>query len=564
MIKLATVFSGIGAVEHALNRMDIDFKIIFACDNGDIDVLSKKVNVNMDQINIELKHLESKIKDVHFSHDDSYENQIISMFDLAKLEYEDIKTIIDASLVFDYDNIIRNMLNSILNSHNLKNYKLNQYTQLLNSLESSCSTTQKKLILFNTIFRFINDFKKDNNLKDLGKKNIEFSSSFNINWSYFNNSLKLLYDFFEKEECNNIIRRVKNLSQNVGQLYGKINSLYQLNKLKNIKSYRNKKKFIDNLYRGNERRNKVKISYMENYDCSNEHFHWDARFLDGKQYCNQVDLFVGGSPCQSFSIMGKEKGLNDTRGTLFYEYARLINEIKPKTFIYENVRAVLTNDCGETWKKMKSVFEQLGYKIFFTNNGKPSVLNSKDYGIPQNRQRLFVVGFRDDLKLEKDFEFPKPIPLIKTMQDFLLENLPNGCFLPKKDITDLDVYNFNKSSDIQCLEKYFLSDKIKKTILSTGTKKFYSEPETDLKIARPLVSTMHKMHRACQDNYVTTNGKLRRLTPRECLRLMGFSDNWKIVVSDTSIYKQAGNSIVVDILIHIIDEIIKCYPSLIE
>ena len=105
---------------------------------------------------------------------------------------------------------------------------------------------------------------------------------------------------------------------------------------------------------------------------------------------------------------------------------------------------------------------------------------------------------------------------------------------------------------------------MEKYVLSTGTKNFYSKPKTDLEIARPLLTTMHKMHRAGVDNYVTTDGRLRKLTPRECLRLMGFSDNFKIVVSDTAMYQQAGNSIVVDVLIHIMEEIIKCYPNLKE
>lgn len=98
--------------------------------------------------------------------------------------------------------------------------------------------------------------------------------------------------------------------------------------------------------------------------------------------------------------------------------------------------------------------------------------------------------------------------------------------------------------------------------MSTGTKNFYSKPKTDLEVARPLLTTMHKMHRAGVDNYVTTDGRLRKLTPRECLRLMGFSDSFKIVVSDTSMYQQAGNSIVVDVLIHIMEQILKSYPEL--
>ena len=101
-------------------------------------------------------------------------------------------------------------------------------------------------------------------------------------------------------------------------------------------------------------------------------------------------------------------------------------------------------------------------------------------------------------------------------------------------------------------EKYFLSDKVAKYVMATGTKKFYSKPETDLSIARPLLATMAKMHRAGVDNYITRSGRIRKLTPRECLRLMGFDDSFKIVVSDTQMYRQAGNSIVVNVLMNVL------------
>lgn len=308
-------------------------------------------------------------------------------------------------------------------------------------------------------------------------------------------------------------------------------------------------------------------------------------FLDGTQYRGKVDLFVGGSPCQSFSLVGKQRGLDDTRGTLFYEYARLIDEIKPKVFIYENVKAVTSHDGGKTWKKMQEVFNELGYAFSW------DVLNAKNYGIPQNRERLFVVGIRNDILLNEQFVFPEPIPLTKTMKDFLIDNAPGGYFLPKKGVEfvtleknlskkftqiDGDIQlcqkknqQFNWHGDfvfqseeeaekkgIPDLEKYFLSEKVRKYVLSSGTKNFYSKPAVDLDIARPLLTTMHKMHRAGVDNYVTTQGRLRKLTPRECLRLMGFSDSFKIVVSDTSMYQQAGNSIVVDVLISIMTSII--------
>ena len=382
-------------------------------------------------------------------------------------------------------------------------------------------------------------------------------------------------------------------------LHEKINSFYTLKELADIEDYSEKKKYVDALYKGKEKQNKVKQSYMANYDLPEEHFHWNVAFLDGKQYEGKVDLFVGGSPCQSFSLVGKQRGLEDTRGTLFYEYARLVKEIQPKVFIYENVKAILSNDDGKTWEKMKEVFADLGYKVFYTMDGKPSVLNAKNYGIPQNRERMFVVGFRGDIELVNEFEFPRPIPLEKTMQDFLVDNVSGAYYLPKKGVDfvtseknlskkftqiDGDIalcqkknQQFNWHGDfifveenkdmeetMDELEKYFLSEKVEKYVMSTGTKNFYSRPKTDLEVARPLLTTMHKMHRAGVDNYVHTNGRLRKLTPRECLRLMGFCDSFKIVVSDTAMYQQAGNSIVVDVLIHLLNSIIRSYPEIVK
>lgn len=558
MIKLATVFSGIGAVEHALNRMDIDAEIVFACDNGDIDIFSKKVNVDMDQINDELIILKSIIQDMDFSEDDSYELQLLNMLNLAEEEYGLLKEILDNLNIDDRINVVITILRNIIDSAELNKSRLDLFNGFINDFNSDYSLTEKKLILLQAILKLINDYKRENSVDDLGKDDVEFVSQYNIDWNSFGKLLKDMYDFLEGNNGRRLINRVRNLSQRVSQLYGKIDSLNHLNKINQLDDYSEKKKYVDELYKGNERRNKVKTSYMANYTCPKEHYHWDVTFLDGTQYRDKIDLFVGGSPCQSFSSLGKKRGLSDTRGTLFYEYARLVDEIQPKVFIYENVRAVLSNDCGRTWEKMKEVFEQLGYNIFFTHEGKPSVLNAADYGIPQSRNRIFVVGFRSDLDLVKDFEFPKSIPLEHYMQDFLIDNTPEGSFLPKKTLKFIES---NENDEID--EKYFLSERIKKTILSSGPGGLYGEPEIDRDIALPLLSTMHKMHRAGTDNYVTTNGKIRRLTPREALRLMGFSDEWKIVVPDTPMYQQAGNSIVVDVLINIVSQIIESYPLLI-
>lgn len=256
---------------------------------------------------------------------------------------------------------------------------------------------------------------------------------------------------------------------------------------------------------------------------------------------NKIDILVGGSPCQSFSIMGYKRGLEDARGTLFYEYARLVNEIKPKVFIYENVQGLLKHDKGKTWDIITKIFNSLGYDYTY------SVLNSKEYGIPQNRNRLFVVGFKDK-KYLKNLEFPpKTIELKFKLQDMLIEKCDNGYFRYDKKV--------HKPGKVD--EKYFLSEKVKKHVMAVGTKNYVTQPKTDLEIARPLLATMHKMHRAGVDNYVTVNGKLRRLTPRECMRLMGFGDDFKQVVSDTQMYKQAGNSIVSDIFVNLVPCIIE-------
>lgn len=298
------------------------------------------------------------------------------------------------------------------------------------------------------------------------------------------------------------------------------------------------KEYEERLFKGTKKTNYVKESYLANYQIDPKNFHYDIRFLDGTKYQGMVDLLVGGSPCQSFSMMGYQRGLEDTRGTLFYEYARLVKEIKPKVFIYENVQGLLRHDGGNTWNIIHNVFESLGYNYTF------KVLNSKDYGIPQNRNRLFVVGFKNEEFFSK-FSFPNTIELKYTMQDFLIENCDAGKFEFDNIVSNPGVVD----------DKYYLSDKVKAHVMAVGTKNYVTKPETDLKIARPLLATMHKMHRAGVDNYVTINGKLRRLTPRECLRLMGFGDDFIQVVSDTQLYKQAGNSIVSNIFIYLLDEI---------
>ena len=316
----------------------------------------------------------------------------------------------------------------------------------------------------------------------------------------------------------------------------------------------------------------VKKSFFANYEINEKNWFDDVQEINGTKFKNKVDLLVGGAPCQSFSMVGKRLGLKDTRGNLTLHFIKKINEIKPKVFIFENVRALLSVDNGDAWKIIYNKFKQTGYTFYY------NTLNAKNFGIPQNRERLFVIGFKN----KQNFLFPQPIKLKNTMQDYLEGQFDKKFYLPPKGVAFVtknknlkkrytqvngkialcqkrnQQFNWHgdfiqvKKSDIK---KYILSDKVKKYVLSTGTKGFYSKPEIDLEIARPLVSTMHKMHRSGVDNYISLKkGKIRKLTPRECLRLMGFPDTFKQVVSDTQLYRQTGNSIVVNIVIALLKE----------
>ncbi|MBR5412611.1 MAG: DNA (cytosine-5-)-methyltransferase [Fibrobacter sp.] len=316
---LATVFSGIGAIEQALLRKHIDHEIVFACDNGDQTPFQCKA-VEWKECEDEFNRLSKFVDAMH----PTTESQQ-SAAEIVRAQRDSIKMLLDGA-----------------------------------------PATSKR---------------PERELKD----------------------------------------RVHMLYEAVG--FYKFRVTWE-----NEPDWKARKHLVDMLYRPLLNRNNVRKSYVANYDVDDERFHWNVSFLEGRPYRNKVDLFVGGSPCQSFSLVGKQMGLSDTRGTLFYEYARLVSEIRPKCFIYENVRALLSNDNGRTWATVSRVFTDLGY------DWKYAVLNAKDYGMPQNRERVFVVGFRKDLKVGDSFQFPKPVELTLTMQDFLLDVVPGKYYLPEKGV----------------------------------------------------------------------------------------------------------------------------------
>lgn len=561
MIRLGTTFSGIGAVEHALERLNIEHKIVFACDNGGVDIFYKKIEDRFQSIDDEIIYLKQHIEKLDLENIGSYKD---ALFETLYGIEDTFKNIIESTRELDKTlNLKHTVVKVLVHLENIKNKNFAKY------FDTSKLDISDYLYLSSDLKNYI---KKEEKKLTTDLENLE-----NIS---------------KDKTYREIRREIKDIVKQLSQLHGSIGSLEKLNDLKKIKSFADKKEYVDNLYRDKEKSNFVKQSYLANYSIEPKHFHWNISFLDGYAYENKIDLYVGGSPCQSFSIVGKRGGFEDTRGTLFYDYARIIRESKPRFFIYENVKGVLSHDGGQTWEVMQNVFYDTGYEF------KAYVFNARDFGIPQNRERLFVIGF----KYKKDyaaFQDPQKKKLEVTMSDFLEDTVEEKYFLHDKGISFVtDSKNLNKrytqiNGDVALCQKanqqfnwhgdfveictdkeldgmskidqkYFISDKVKKYILDDVffMNRKPSEELMDLDIARPLTASMHKMHRAGVDNYISYGKKLpasermiRKLTPRECFRLMGFCDSFKHVVSDTQLYQQSGNSIVVDVLMEILKEL---------
>lgn len=225
------------------------------------------------------------------------------------------------------------------------------------------------------------------------------------------------------------------------------------------------------------------------------------------------DVLLGGFPCQAFSQAGRRKGFEDARGTLFFEIARILKAKKPKAFFLENVRGLLSHDKGKTFKTIYTILtEELGYKVYY------KVLNAKDFGVPQNRQRIMIVGFLDH---EVEFSFPEPSGVKTKVGDILERDVP---------------------------DKYTISDKLweghqKRRLLNK--ERGYGFGYSLFDENSPYTSTISaRYYKDGSEILIAQAGKNpRKLTPREAARLQGFPDSFKIVVGDSHAYKQFGNSV---------------------
>lgn len=237
------------------------------------------------------------------------------------------------------------------------------------------------------------------------------------------------------------------------------------------------------------------------------------------------DILLGGFPCQPFSIAGYRRGFLDTgRGDLFFEIIRILKDKKPQAVFLENVKNLRSHDKGKTFKIISDALADLGYHV------KVKILNSAEYGnVPQNRERVFIVGFKSKKQYES-FEFPKQVKLEKKVSDLL-----------EKEVDDK--YYYNDSSIIY----KSLKESIKtKGVVYQWRRKYVRENKSG--VCPTLTANMgmggHNVP------LVIDNKGIRKLTPRECARLQGFPDTYKLPseLSDTRLYKQFGNSVTVSVI----------------
>jgi DNA (cytosine-5)-methyltransferase 1 len=260
----------------------------------------------------------------------------------------------------------------------------------------------------------------------------------------------------------------------------------------------------------------------------------EARFSKIRGILPAVDLVMAGLPCQPHSLMGKRRGMKDDRGTLFFDVSAIVAALQPSYVVLENVRAMRSVNGGLLFATILETFERLGYEYA------DWTLDAQDYGVPQVRRRLFIVASRKPLPSSDPPMIPESRRTYKSTWHLL-----------EREVQD----------------RYYLSDRILETVLKDQHKGYRRPADINRLVARPLTRTMHKMHRASQDNYysdkfiqATTQpsgrldkgksqrDRIRRITPREAFRIQGFPENLteraiSSGVSDTQLYMQAGNAV---------------------
>lgn len=301
---------------------------------------------------------------------------------------------------------------------------------------------------------------------------------------------------------------------------------------------------------------KAIVTYCSNYDVNAEEIAIGdiVAFTSNQENITNLpnfDILTGGFPCQTFSMMGNKAGFNEDRGQMFFRILDILSIKRPRYVLLENVKNLRSHDKGNTYKRVKEELENIGYNVY------SDVFNTADFHLPQTRNRIIIFATTEEPP--RNFIFNSNV----------VAELFNDCY------NRLSTFHYNSVNDILSkivAPKYYLSERIKPTLLADGSAKFKSKSEINMKVARPLTATMHKMHRACQDNYysqefIDSHGRInpvlthtkeelvklpiRKLTPEEAFMLQGFPPYFatnarNLGVADGSLYKQAGNAISVN------------------
>ncbi len=269
-------------------------------------------------------------------------------------------------------------------------------------------------------------------------------------------------------------------------------------------------------------------SYKLNF---NETPYGDITQIDEKDIPS-FDILCGGFPCQPFSISGKQRGFSDTRGTLFFDIARIVSHHKPKVILLENVKNLKAHNGGATFEVISNTLNELNYNIYY------KVLNAKNFGLPQNRERIAIVCIRKDVDSGK-FKFPEEIDKVVTISDI------------KEDDSKTDKYVLNRNDihiDEEKLNNAIKNGKVNKPvqigIIANGGQgnRIYHENGIGITLAASSGGAAPKT------GAYYINGKVRRLSPREAARLQGFPETFKIIENDSQSLKQFGNSVPINLL----------------
>jgi len=278
-------------------------------------------------------------------------------------------------------------------------------------------------------------------------------------------------------------------------------------------------------------------TYAENYGIEP---HGDITQIEAKDIPAH-EMLCGGFPCQAFSISGKQKGFEDTRGTLFFDIARIVEHHRPKVLLLENVRNFEKHDGGKTLQTVLATLKELGYSTSY------QVLNASHYGLPQNRERIFIVGFREDLNIQ-DFAFPKPTHQQVSLLD-ILEDAPKEA----KVINRPDTF-FTKEFTPQ--QNIFGEIDLPNRPIQIG---YVNKGGQGERIYSPyghaITLSAYGGGAGAKTGLYCIDGKIRKLSPRECARAQGFPDSFIINSSLTQSYKQFGNSVAIDVVKAILKEI---------